>query len=236
MFKDDILDYWRAYKYPFILSTLLCGWLIYMASIMGCQLQLDDYTVVYGNCRSIEHFIITSHNLGNINLTISEQFKEYSDNKQLKNFISDGNLLPTGEDNLIIEEETCPQCPEQSICPTTTLKECPVCEVCSVCQECVKCPHYDIQEIQNARPRLDSSAYQQGYFDMKKLCVNSLGGKASKFNEGPGIGETPKLDKNVYVVFTLQGDEFRINKTWNVLDMGKYWLLRPNQTFINQSM
>jgi len=75
---------------------------------------------------------------------------------------------------------TCPP-PKECICRPCT---CPVCSRCPQPRECVE-NEVVIDIISRLRPTAESPAYQNGFYDMRKNCLQALGGNVSRFREGP---------------------------------------------------
>jgi len=105
-----------------------------------------------------------------------------------------------------------PPCPP---CPT-----CPNCEKCPTCEICEVCHKVDVETLKKARPEIENSAYQKGFFDMKRLCLVGVGEKPPKYDESPKPN-LPSLNKKEDSMVCFRwlevGHSFTMNySTWNV--------------------
>jgi hypothetical protein len=175
---------------------------------------------VYGNCSFI--------------YTLFQANSEY--NKNLKPYQMPELVNPNQE---LVEYDPQSTSTSTTTSTTTTLKACPLCPPCSPCIcetiECPGCPPekecYTKTEtkdiIYRLRPTAESPAYQNGFYDMRKNCLQALGGNVSRFREGPshthwkllsGIGEYVGEPDDSFC-FRPTGDySFILNRTfwgWN---------------------
>ena len=228
MFVDFLRDYWRTYKFEFIISCLLLVLFCYYNSLVGCSYPLDNETEVYGSCRSLNAF-------ENKRLTLNyfSVDKSRYDNMALAS-VDNNMTMKCAETKLKCVCEPC-----TTVTTTTSTTNIPVTtSTIKFSCDCPKLDSVDYQDIKNARPDLGSSAYQQGYFNMKKRCLVAVGLPTSRFNEGPGIFTQANklyLDRGQSVVFALVKGEFTVNKSWDVLDDVNVWRVVPHVPVLNNT-
>ena len=213
MLPDVVRDFWSLYKMELSATILLLIIFSWYAHSMGCEYHLGDI-LVYGNCRELHDY----------------------DSKMFK-----PNFTAIVSSNVI-----------QDVCPICKCEVCPVCGVMTSttlgvvsstipkmcnCPVCVQPDNIDLQDIRNARPDMDSSQYQEGYFKMKRRCMVAVGLKPPKFNEGPGVSarNVEVVNRTQTVVFVLHGNEFFVNKTWDIVDGEDLWIIRPHVPYLNNT-
>lgn len=110
-----------------------------------------------------------------------------------------------------IECPVCRVCPPPTICPPCT--ECPTCtpqeKPCPPPQECPGCPVIEcvdtadaLDTVNKARPPAENWAWQDGFYYMRCLCQQSIGGNCSKFSE-----KNPNPQLGILSGIYLQGNK-----------------------------
>lgn len=210
------------YRFEFIISCLLLVLFCYYNSFLGCSYPLDNSTTVYGSCRDLNRFEYKRLTLDYFSVDTSRYEK-----------MSNVSMTCTQPKLTCI----CESCTTVTTSTVSTLVSTTSSTIKFSC-DCPKLDSVDYQDIKNARPDLGSSAYQQGYFNMKKRCLLAVGLPTSKFNEGPGIftqANKVYLDRSQSVVFTLVKGEFTVNKSWDVLDDVNVWRVVPHVPVLNNT-
>jgi hypothetical protein len=232
MFADDVRtfigEYWKQYKFEFIIGCLLIFCFTYWVANMGCAYKLTNDIIVYGNCKELTGYE------GNISIRVSEF-----------NMTALATALP---EDIFSEVPECPKCPfcdekvyEMDIGETTTTSTTSTSLVVECnCPVCARVVGVDLQEIKNGRPPgyCVSSECQRGYFIHKRECVVAVGLKPTKFLEGPGISvlDTPVLNKTQSVLFNLDGGVFTINRsTWDVVALEGLWVVSKHKPVLNNT-
>ena len=199
---EVVKDYFRMFGREFIISVLLIALFMYYGSILGCQYKLTNNITVYGTCNDLGKYQKNLANIPHIREEGFEKLDMFNDsvnNEKIK-YVYFCNTTTTTSTTLI----------------TSTTLDC-IIEHCE-CDPCIR-KDVNVQSVKNARPPLDNSAYSDGFFEMKKVCLTAIGEKTSKFREGSPVEGYELFYK------TLHGNKSTEENNYCFIDLGGYFYL-----------
>ena len=208
---DYILTLKKIRPYTFHIATFTMLILVLLGTQNICMGTLSDMTV-YGNCQQLQDRVRDQTVLENLGIgdgisspdgmiqyikPHTKQIEYPGRTMQLDNDIITINKTTTTTSTTTTTTTTIP-------CPTPTPCKCS-CPICTV----TACPKLDNQqiltEVNTWRPE-GAPAVQHGWYQMRSRLITYLGGKASKYREGPSISYQSVKTKEETHVFQILKD------------------------------